>query len=115
MLTLPLDRVLDERSVDGLLDLLAAAGAEVRAPADGRVIAVSGPDDDATVVLDHGNGWRNSIEGLAGLSVSVGQDVRRSEGLGFLAANGAAGQGRLRFGVSLDGRPLPPERYLLRA
>ena len=115
VLTLPLDPVLGERSVDGLLELLAAAGAEVRAPAGGLVLAVGGSDAATTVVLDHGNGWRTSIEGLAELLLAVGQDARRSQGLGVLAANSGAGQGRLRLGVSLDGRPVPPERYLLRA
>ena len=113
LLTLPLDRVLGERPVDGLLELLAVAGVVVRAPADGRVVAVRGPGDAATVVLDHGNGWRSSLGGLTELLVAVGGQVRRSDPLGALSGGMAAGQGWLRFGVTLDERLLFPGRYLL--
>ncbi len=114
VLTLPIDDVIDERSVDGLLDLLGAAGAAVGAPADGRVARVQASGDVVTVLIDHGNGWTTSLEGLTGLLVAVGQSVRRGEQLGVLAES-IAGQGRLRLGVSLDGRALDPARYVLRA
>ena len=115
VLTPPLDHVLDQRSVDGLVDLLAIAGAAVRAPAGGRVIAVDEFADGTAVVLDHGNGWQSSLHGLTGLLVAVGDDVRRSAPLGVVAEGLAAGQGRVRLGVTLDGRLLDAGRYLLRA
>ena len=115
VLTPPLDRMLDERTAGGLLDLLAMAGATVRAPADGRVIALEELANGAEVVIDHGNGWRSSLRGLTGLLVAVGDDVRRNAPLGVVAEGLAAGQGRVRLGVTLDGRLLDPGRYLLRA
>ncbi len=115
VLTPPLDHVLDERAVGGLLDLLAIAGAAVRAPAGGRVIAVDEFDDGMAVVIDHGNGWQSSLRGLTGLLVAVGDDVRRSAPLGAVAEGLVAGQGRVRLGVTLDGRLLDAGRYLLRA
>ena len=115
VLTPPLDHVLDQRSVGGLLDLLAIAGATVRAPAGGRVIAVDEFADGMAVVLDHGNGWQSSLRGLTGLLVAVCDDVRRSAPLGVVAEGLAAGQGRVRLGVTIDGRSLDAGRYLLRA
>lgn len=114
VLTTPLGRILGERGGDTVLDMLAAAGSPVLAPADGRVISIGGLGDVQSVVLDHGNGWQTLLEGLNDLLVTVGQDVRRSDPLGSLAGE-EAGQGRLRFGVGLDGRPLDPARYLLRS
>jgi septal ring factor EnvC (AmiA/AmiB activator) len=57
------------------------------------------------------------LRGLTGVTVEVGAEVRRGESLGVLAESVAQGeglgQGRLQFGVSLDGRALDPGRYLL--
>jgi septal ring factor EnvC (AmiA/AmiB activator) len=79
------------------------------------VIAVDEFADGMAIVLDHGNGWQSSLRGLTGLLVAVGDDVRRSAPLGAVAEGLAAGQGRVRLGVTLDGRLLDAGRYLLRA
>ena len=113
VLTSPLGHTLEERTVGALLDLLAAAGVPVRAPADGRVASVEQAGAASVVVLDHGNGWRSSLTGLTDLLVAVGENVRRSEPLGALAEGLVDGQGRLRMGLDFNGRALPPARYLL--
>ena len=115
VLTPPLGHTFEERSAGALLDLLAAAGVPVRAPADGRVMSVEQAGGASVVVLDHGNGWRSSLHGLTGLLVAVGENVRRNDPLGALAEGLVDGQGRLRLGLDFNGRALPPERYLLRA
>jgi len=91
------------RASSGAVEFFAAAGATIRAPADGVVLEASG----GRVVLDHGNGWRSVLEGLATLP-AVGTSVTRSQPLGTL---GAAGQ--LRLAINVDGVPTDPERYLL--
>ncbi|HJM74559.1 MAG TPA: hypothetical protein QGI71_01665 [Dehalococcoidia bacterium] len=48
--------MLTEKVSNDILQLLAAYGATVRAPADGHVSAVQHGDDGTTVTLDHGNG-----------------------------------------------------------
>lgn len=106
VLTSPLDRVDDARSLGALVELLGRSGGAVRAPSDGVVRTASG----GGLVLDHGNGWQSSLDGLASLLVTPGVAVRRSDPLGTLGASGL-----LQLGLSLDGRQVDPSRYLLRA
>lgn len=106
VLTMPLDRVAGSRPLAvGWLELGGSPGSTVRAPSDGVVRQTS----DGGLVLDHGNGWRSSLEGLASLLVAPGLAVRRSDPLGTLSASGL-----LQLGLSLDGRAVDPARYLLR-
>ena len=118
VLTLPLDRVVSERSVDGLLDLLAAAGSAVRAPADGRVFSIERRDGALTILLDHGGGWHSSLQGIVDPLVATGDELRRSDVVGALGETAlgetAPGEGRLRFGLTLEGGAVDPRRYLLR-
>ncbi|MSQ41470.1 MAG: M23 family metallopeptidase [Dehalococcoidia bacterium] len=111
VLTPPLERVLDRRATGSLLNLLAAAGSTVRAPADGRVDSVRDRDGLGTLALDHGNGWESSLSGLAGVLALAGQQVRRGNALGTLAEGLTPGQGVL--GLSLNGWMLPASRYVL--
>jgi len=92
------------RLTSGLnVDFFGAVGAEVQAPSDGVIAEVS----DQRVVLDHGNGWRSILEGVA-TSLPVGSSLLRSQPLGVL---GAAGQ--LRLGVTSQGVAVNTSRYLL--
>jgi murein DD-endopeptidase MepM/ murein hydrolase activator NlpD len=68
-----------------------------------------------TLVLDHGNGWQTTIEGVQGALVEAGASVARAQPLGVVGAVDTVGRGLLRFGVILDGRSLDPQRYLLRS
>jgi murein DD-endopeptidase MepM/ murein hydrolase activator NlpD len=114
VLTAPIDRVLTEKISNDTLQLLAAYGATVRAPADGHVSAVQHGDEGTKVTIDHGNGWRSSLQGLGDLTVAVGDTVRRGEPLGTLAQEAGPGPGLLRFGVSLNSLAVDPRPYLLR-
>lgn len=114
VLTLPVDRLLTENMSDGVLQFLAAYGATVRAPADGHVSAVQRDDAGTTLIIDHGNGWQSSLQGLGDLALAVGDSVRRGQPLGVLAQQAGPGQGLLRFGVTLDSQAVDPRRYLLR-
>jgi murein DD-endopeptidase MepM/ murein hydrolase activator NlpD len=115
VLTSPLDHVSQQRQVNSMLEMIAPSGSTVRAPADGRVTAVSPTADGSqSVTIDHGNGWRTVLEGLDGLQVAQGANVRRSEALGtLLGTNGTLAM--LGLGVTLDGRAVDPSRYLWNA
>ena len=105
----PLGEVLEERASAAGLELLGAAGALVRAPAEGRVVELLGDEGaGSTVVLDHGNGWQSRLAGLSSVLVGAGEELRRGAPLGTLAEPGTLG-----FAVLLDGRSLDPRRYLL--
>ena len=105
----PLGEVLEERASAAGLELLGAAGALVRAPAERRVVELLGDAGaGSTLVLDHGNGWQSRLAGLSSVLVGAGEELRRGALLGTLAEPGTLG-----LAVLLDGRSLDPRRYLL--
>lgn len=114
----PLDTVTGRTLAGGLLALGGLPGDAVRAPADGVVSSVSGSAFEGAngaqqVTLDHGNGWRTTLDGLASVLVAPGSTVRRSDVLGTLAAGAAEGAGLLQLGVQAHGEPRDPSAYLL--
>lgn len=103
VLTSPLEGASARRSSTTGLDYFGGVGARVQSPAEGVVVQAQ----DGRIALDHGNGWRSFLEGVAP-SVALGATVRRSDPLGALGAGGL-----LRLGVSVDGRAVDPAPYLL--
>lgn len=69
------------------LTLAAAPGAQVVAPAAGRV-SYAGPfrGYGQIVIIDHGGGWTSLITSLASLTIGVGDTVDRGSPLGRTAA-----------------------------
>jgi murein hydrolase activator len=86
------------------LTLETAAGAQVVAPARGRV-AYAGRfrGYGRIVIIDHGSGWTTAITNLDSLAVKVGDTVAMG------AAIGRAGGGEPRVTIELrrSGRPVP--------
>lgn len=82
-----------------------AAGAEVVAPANGRV-AYAAPfrGYGRVIILDHGQGWSSVITDLDALDVEAGANVRRGARLGRA---GAGGQPRVTVELRREGRPVP--------
>jgi len=85
-----------------------ADGAEVRAPAAGRV-AFAGPLSGwgQVVILDLGPGWRAVISGLDEVSVSAGERVADGQALGRTGEDGEAA-----FELRRDERPVDPAPWL---
>lgn len=86
------------------LTFVTEPGAEVVAPANGRVIHAAGfRSYGEVVIIDHGRGWHSVITHLASTGVAVGQDVRRGDRIG------RAGTSEPRISVELrrSGRPVP--------
>lgn len=81
-----------ERSESGVrargLTIAAQPGAQIVAPADGRVV-FAGPyrGFGQIVIIDHGGGWTSLITDMARLSARVGQGVRQGEPLGTAKAS----------------------------
>lgn len=82
-----------------------AAGAEVVAPASGR-IAYAAPfrSYGHVVILDHGQGWSSVITDLDALDVEAGANVRRGARLGRAGAGSAP---RVTVELRREGRPVP--------
>lgn len=89
------------------LTLAVGGGAEVVAPAAGR-IAFAGPyrGFGRIVIIEHDDGWSSLVTDLGRLDVTVGQMVVQGSPLG------ASGPGRssLRVELRKDGRPVNPLR-----
>ena len=85
------------------LTFATAPGAEVVAPANGRIIHAAGfRSYGEVVIIDHGGGWHSVVTHLASTGVSVGQAVRRGDRIG------RAGTSEPRISVELRraGRPV---------
>ena len=85
------------------LTFATESGAEVVAPADGRVLYAGRFRGYGYVaIIDHGGGWHSVITDLASIEAAVGDSVRRGERVG------RAGEDRARISVELrrGGRPV---------
>jgi len=97
------------------LDFLADLGAEVFAPADGRVIFCGprGAGYGDTVVLDHGFGVQTVFAHLGAYAVHLGELVLRGQRLGTVGHSGRSTGAHLHYEVRYNGLPFDPERFIL--
>ena len=106
----------DWRTHEGV-DLAAAAGAPVKAAADGTVYTIY--DDDSlgtTVVLRHENGYTTHYSNLAEeVSVKVGDKVKAGDELGKVGTTAnieTASEPHLHFAVYRNNSPIDPTEFL---
>jgi murein DD-endopeptidase MepM/ murein hydrolase activator NlpD len=84
------------------VDIAAAEGTPVLAPADGVVI-LAHPTmvlTGQTLMLDHGAGLKSIYVHLSAMSVRVGDEVRRGQQIGAVGKTGRATGPHLHWGVS---------------
>lgn len=98
-----------ERSRHAGVDLYAAEGTSVHAPARGRVALVgefffSGK----SVVLDHGLGLFSSYFHLSNIEVKPNQEIEKGRVLGRVGKSGRATGPNLHWGVRLNGARVDP-------
>ncbi|WP_424347177.1 M23 family metallopeptidase [Kocuria sp. CH-021] len=90
------------------VDLGAAPGATVRAPAAGTVSFVGFVVDRPVLTLDHGRGVRSSFEPVES-DLAAGDRVRRGQAVGVLGGRDHCGAGTcLHWGVRRDGDYVNP-------
>lgn len=93
------------------ISIAAASGAQVVAPAAGRVV-FAGPYQSygSIVIIEHGGGWTSLVTGLALLDTRVGRSVVAGSPVG------QAGPGRpvLTLELRKDGSPVNPLDFLRR-
>ena len=94
----------------GGLDLVAPAGIEVVATADGRVVSVERAMklQGTRIIVDHGNGYETVYAHLSDVLVRKGQEVSRGEVIARTGNTGTSFAPHLHYEVIRNGRQLDP-------
>lgn len=95
------------------LDVAAATGMPVKAPAAG--VVVSARDyffNGNTVFIDHGQGLITAAMHLSRIDVKEGQAVKQGDTLGAVGATGRVTGPHLHWAVFLNGTAVNPELFL---
>ena len=92
------------------LQIATAAGAQVVAPASGRVaFAGAYRGFGSIVILDHSGGWMSLVTGLGRIDVRVGDTLMGGAPLGIVGPESMAGAtGTLALELRHDGQPVNP-------
>jgi murein DD-endopeptidase MepM/ murein hydrolase activator NlpD len=95
------------------IDISAAYGTRIIAPADGVVI-FAGPREGYgnIVVIDHKFGVTTRYGHLSKINVQVGQHVSRYDVVGYVGTSGRSTGPHLHFEVWLNDKPLNPLKYI---
>jgi murein DD-endopeptidase MepM/ murein hydrolase activator NlpD len=93
------------------IDIRAAEGAEIRAPADGVVHFAGVVVDRPVLSIDHGGSVLSSYEPVE-TPLHEGEVVRRGQVIGTLRAGHCASGACLHFGVRIDGDYVSPLLFL---
>lgn len=93
------------------VDIAAAKGTLVRAPADG-IVSLAEPDlyyTGGTVILDHGLGLSSVFAHMEKVLVKVGDRLKQGDAIGNVGATGRATGPHLHWGMNLFGTALDPQ------
>jgi murein DD-endopeptidase MepM/ murein hydrolase activator NlpD len=96
------------------IDIAAAAGTEVRAPAGG-IVTVAHEDmyfSGGTLLLDHGHGLSSAFLHLQSLAVDVGERVAQGDTIGTVGAGGRSTGAHLDWRINWFQRRLDPRQFV---
>ena len=95
------------------IDIGAANGTPVHAPAGGRVLKAGiGNGYGNEIEIDHGNGIVTVYGHLSGFNVTAGQQVVKGEVIGFVGHTGRVTGPHLHYEVQIRGTAVNPHKYL---
>lgn len=101
------------RSPHSGLDIAAAIGTPVRAPAPGTAVVIGDFFfNGKTVLLDHGGGLVTMYCHLSHVDVTEDQDVQRGQVIGAVGKTGRATGAHLHWTVRVRGVPVDPARFM---
>jgi murein DD-endopeptidase MepM/ murein hydrolase activator NlpD len=95
------------------IDMAAAYGTPIKAPADGLVVfnGYSGGHGQV-VVLDHGYGVATLFAHTSRTNVKIGQRVQLGDTVAFVGSTGASTGPHLHYEVRVDGLPTDPMMFV---
>ncbi len=96
------------------LDIAAATGTSVVAPANG-IITFAGPKGvwGITLIVEHGHGLVTRYCHLSKVKKSEGSQVRRGETIAYVGNTGKCFGPHLHYEVRLHGIPVNPKKYIM--
>jgi murein DD-endopeptidase MepM/ murein hydrolase activator NlpD len=96
------------------LDIVAPAGTDIVASAEGRV-AYSGwkPGWGRCVEIDHGYGIRTFYGHCRSLKAATGARVKRGQSIATVGSSGRSTGVHLHYGIRLNGNWVNPQNYLI--
>jgi murein DD-endopeptidase MepM/ murein hydrolase activator NlpD len=97
----------------GGIDIAAAPGTPVKAPAGGRVVfAGASPGYGVTVIVEHVREVKTLFGHLRDTAVSVGQRVEAGQRIASTGESGRTTGPHLHYEISVRGQPVDPRGYL---
>ena len=98
------------------IDVSAAEGTPIFAPAAGRVVNVRTMTGyGRTVTIDHGYGVQTFYAHVSKVLIRVGQWVERNNKIAEVGSTGIATGPHLHYEVIVNGRPVDPRDFILPA
>jgi murein DD-endopeptidase MepM/ murein hydrolase activator NlpD len=98
------------------IDISAAVGAPVRAPADGIVVKAEWANGYGNVIyISHGYGYSTRYGHLTAFNVRPGQRVKRGDIIGTVGSTGRSTGPHLHYEVRVNNNPVNPLEYILNA
>jgi murein DD-endopeptidase MepM/ murein hydrolase activator NlpD len=95
------------------IDISAAYGQAVIAPADGDVqVAAFMGGYGRAIVLNHGRGMTTRYGHLSSFAVTVGQRVHRGDTIGYVGLSGRSTGPHLHYEVRINDTPVNPHKFL---
>jgi murein DD-endopeptidase MepM/ murein hydrolase activator NlpD len=102
-----------EREFHAGIDIRAARGTPVYAPAPGTVIQAGHVQDYGTrIIVNHGQDVRTLYGHLSKLNVHSGQRVERGALIGYTGNTGRSSGPHLHYEIVVRGRAVNPRAYL---
>lgn len=98
------------------IDIKAAEGTEVLAPAEGEILE-AGEDKltGLTVRIDHGEGYVSTLYNLGKISVNAGEKIEKGKKIGTVGKSALLESGEdahVHFEIKKDGKTINPKEYI---
>jgi len=95
------------------LDIAGRYGIPIVATGEGRVTSAGWKGNyGRTVIIKHNYGFTTLYGHCSRLAVSVGQQVKKGQVIGYVGSTGRSTGPHVHYEVHVNGRPVDPERYL---